>query len=82
MVKHQRISHVEGSLDTSQAIRRNLMEFWIGLSVGMQLGKVMADYLEKFFQAHGILDAATVEKAEEKIKRREEIGEIVGRLAD
>ncbi|MGA8831912.1 MAG: hypothetical protein ACLQT6_08715 [Desulfomonilaceae bacterium] len=58
------------------------MEFWIGLSVGMQLGKVIADYLEKFLQAHGILDPATVEKAEEKIERREEIGAIVDRLVD
>ena len=48
----------------------------------MQLGKVIADYLEKFLQAHGILDPATVEKAEEKIERREEIGAIVDRLVD
>jgi hypothetical protein len=58
------------------------VDFWIGLSVGMQLGKVIADYLEKFFQAHGILDPDTVEKAEEKIARREKIGAIVDRLVE
>ena len=69
-------------MDTSRALRRNLVEFWIGLSVGMQLGKVIADYLEKVFQAYGILDPATLEKAEEKIERREEIGAAVDRLVD
>jgi hypothetical protein len=69
-------------LDTAQSLRRNLVEFWIGLSVGMQLGKVIADYLEKFFQANGILDPATVEKAKEKIERREKIGAIVDRIVD
>ena len=48
----------------------------------MQLGKVIADYLEKFFQANGILDPATVEKAKEKIERREKIGAIVDRIVD
>ncbi len=58
------------------------MEFWIGLSGGMHLGRVIADYLEKFDVAHGLLDPASAEKAKEKIKRRGEIGEIVGRLVD
>ena len=58
------------------------MEFWIGLSVGMHLGKVIAEYLEKFVAAYGLLDPATAEKAKEKIERRAEIGEIVERLVD
>jgi hypothetical protein len=58
------------------------MEFWIGLSVGMHLGRVIADRLEKFYEDYGLLDAASAEKAKEKIKRRGEIGEIVGRLVD
>ena len=40
------------------------MEFWIGLSVGMHLGKVIAEYLEKFGKAYGLLDTAAAEKAE------------------
>jgi hypothetical protein len=58
------------------------MEFWIGLSVGMHLGRVIADYLEKLELAHGLLDFATAEKVREKIRRRGEIGEIVGRIVD
>lgn len=56
------------------------MEFWIGLSVGMHLGKVIADYLEKFVEAYGLLDPATAEEAKEKIERRGELGEIVESL--
>ena len=58
------------------------MEFWIGLSVGMHLGRVIADRLEKFDEEYGLLDATSAEKAKEKIRRRGEIGEIVGRLVD
>jgi hypothetical protein len=36
------------------------MEFWSGLSVGMHLGKVIADYLQKFVEAYGLLDATTL----------------------
>jgi len=56
------------------------MEFWIGLSVGMHLGKVIADYLEKFVEAYGFLDPATAQKPKEKIERRGEIREIVEKL--
>jgi hypothetical protein len=38
------------------------MEFWIGLSVGMHLGKLLAQYLEKFGVAYGLLDQGTAEK--------------------
>jgi hypothetical protein len=41
------------------------MEFWIGLSVGMHLGKVIADYLEKFIEAYGLLGSATIKEIEE-----------------
>jgi len=58
------------------------MEFWIGLSAGMHLGKVIADYLEKFVEAYGLLDRATAEKGKEKIERRGEIGAIVDRLVN
>jgi hypothetical protein len=58
------------------------MDFWIGLSVGMHLGRVLADYLEKFGKSYGLLDAETVEKAEEKIQRRRELGAIVEELVD
>jgi hypothetical protein len=58
------------------------MEFWIGLSVGMHLGKVVAEYLEKFVEAYGLLDPATAEKAKEKIERRAEMGAIVETLVE
>jgi hypothetical protein len=58
------------------------MEFWIGLSVGMHLGKVIADYLEKFVEAYGLLDRDTAEKAKEKIARRGEIGEMLEKLVE
>ena len=38
------------------------MEFWVGLSVGLHLGKVIADYLEKFIAAYGLLDATTLKE--------------------
>ncbi len=58
------------------------MEFWIGLSAGMHLGKVIADSLEKFVEAYGLLDRTTAEKGKEKIERRGEIGAIVDRLVN
>jgi hypothetical protein len=36
------------------------MEFWVGLSVGMHLGKVIADYLEKFIETTGLLSETTL----------------------
>ena len=62
--------------------RRGFMEFWIGLSIGMHLGKVIAEYLEKLVETFGLLDAASEEKAKAKIERRAEIGEIVEELVD
>jgi hypothetical protein len=41
------------------------MEFWIGLSVGMHLGKILAQYLEKFGVAYGLLDQRTAGKVRE-----------------
>jgi hypothetical protein len=58
------------------------MEFWIGLSVGMHLGKVIAEYLEKLVAAYGLLDPVTAEKVKEKIQRRGEMGEVVEELVD
>jgi hypothetical protein len=58
------------------------MEFWIGLSVGMHLGKVIAEYLETVCKAWGLLDAESAEKAEEQIERRSKIGTIVGELVE
>ncbi len=47
------------------------MEFWIGLSVGMHLGKLIAQYLEKLGNAYGLLDKKTDEKAN-KLEDEEE----------
>ena len=41
------------------------MEFWVGLSVGMHLGKIVADYLQKFVDAYGLLDATTLKEINE-----------------
>jgi hypothetical protein len=41
------------------------MEFWIGLSVGMHLGKVLADYLQRFVDAYGLLDTKTLGEIKE-----------------
>ncbi len=54
------------------------MEFWIGLSVGMHLGKVIADYLEKLVEAYGLLDAAT----RQEIKEIEELEASVSPIID
>ncbi|MGB6065812.1 MAG: hypothetical protein WBG50_13490 [Desulfomonilaceae bacterium] len=49
------------------------MEFWIGLSVGMHLGRVIAENLEKIVKTYGILSPTTckeigeIEAAEGKI---------------
>lgn len=58
------------------------MEFWIGLSVGMHLGKIIADYLEQIVEAYGLLDKATVEKAEKKIARRSEVSALVDEIVE
>ncbi len=47
------------------ASRGSVMEFWIGLSVGMHLGKIIADYLERFIETYGLLDDATVKEIKE-----------------
>jgi len=58
------------------------MEFWIGLSVGMHLGKVIADYLEKFVDAYGLLDPKTVGKIGDVVAGVEEVGSDLDALAD
>ncbi len=52
------------------------MEFWIGLSVGMHLGKVIADYLQKFIKAQGLLDETTLKEIDEIEEAAKEIGSI------
>jgi hypothetical protein len=37
------------------------MEFWIGLSVGMHLGSVVAKHLERFIEERGLLSPQTCE---------------------
>jgi hypothetical protein len=53
------------------------MEFWIGLSVGMHLGKVLADYLQRFVDAYGLLDATTLTKIKELEAAEGEICSVV-----
>ena len=52
------------------------MEFWVGLSVGMHLGKVIADYLQKFIKTHGLLDATTLKEIDEIEAAAKEISSI------
>ncbi len=54
------------------------MEFWIGLSVGMHLGKVIADYLQKFVEAYGLLDATTLKE----VKEIEDVESEISLIAD
>jgi len=56
------------------------MEFWIGLSVGMHLGKVIADYLQKFVEAYGLLDATTLKEVKEIEDVESEISSIADEL--
>jgi hypothetical protein len=58
------------------------MEFWIGLSVGMHLSGVIADYLQKFGEAYGLLEPTTVRKID-KIKDVEHrVSSLVERVVD
>jgi hypothetical protein len=60
--------------------RKSVMEFWIGLSVGMHLGKVIADYLQKFVEAYGLLDATTLKEVKEIEDVESEISSIADEL--
>jgi len=51
------------------------MKFWAGLAVDLHLVRVIADYLEKFEEDYGLLDATSADKAKERIRRHGEIGE-------
>ena len=58
------------------------MEFWIGLSVGMHLGRVIADYLEKFVEAYGLLEPDKIEGIKEIEVLEDEIGSLVDKAVD
>lgn len=58
------------------------MEFWIGLSVGMHLGGVLARYIEKFAVAYGLLTEEGREEIEEIEAATREIGKIVEAAAE
>jgi hypothetical protein len=57
------------------------MEFWIGLSVGMHLGRVIADYLEKFIDAYELLPAETVKKITELQQAEDEVSSVIDAVA-
>lgn len=58
------------------------MEFWIGLSVGMHLGKVIAEYLEKFGEAYGLLESKTAERIDRIEAIANKMGSLVDRVAE
>jgi hypothetical protein len=53
------------------------MEFWIGLSVGMHLGRVIAEYLEKIADAYGLLPPETASRITELEQAGEKLGAII-----
>ncbi len=58
------------------------MEFWIGLTAGMHVGKVIADYLEKIVEYCGLLDHETIEEIKEIEEEEKELLEAIGGMAD
>jgi hypothetical protein len=58
------------------------MEFWIGLSVGMHLGKILADYLEKFSAACGLPGQETFKSLDGFAEAAREMGEIIDEVAE
>lgn len=58
------------------------MEFWIGLSVGMHLGKVLAGYLEKFGVAYGLLSEQSQKDLQEVGMATREITELIEEVAE
>jgi len=58
------------------------MEFWIGLTAGMHLGKVIADYLAKFVEYCGLLDSGTIEEIKEIEEEEKELFEAVDGMTD
>jgi hypothetical protein len=58
------------------------MEFWVGLSVGMHLGKIIADYLQKCVDASGILSPEAREEIAEIEKVEGRISSIVDRVVE
>jgi hypothetical protein len=58
------------------------MEFWIGLSVGMHLGRILAGYLEKFGMAYGLLSEETCKEIDEIEEATRGIGVIIAEVAE
>ncbi len=58
------------------------MEFWIGLSVGMHLGKVIADYLGKCVEALGLLDPETCKEIKEVEELEASLSPIIDGMVD
>jgi hypothetical protein len=58
------------------------MEFWIGLSVGMHLGRVLAGYLERFGMAYGLLGEEICQEVNEIEEAAREIGQLVEEIAE
>ena len=53
------------------------MEFWIGLTAGMHLGKFIAEYLEKLVEYYGLLSPGTMEEIREIESEENELLETV-----
>jgi hypothetical protein len=58
------------------------MEFWIGLSVGMHLGRVLAGYLEKFGIAYGLLSEQSQKELTEVGMATSEITALIEEVAE
>lgn len=58
------------------------MEFWIGLSVGMHPGKVIADHLEKIVETFEILDPETCEEIKDIEELVSSVSPIIDEMVD
>lgn len=57
------------------------MEFWIGLSAGMHLGRVIAEYLQKLIDAYGLLPPSTIDRITKLERAGDEVSSIIDDLA-
>jgi hypothetical protein len=56
------------------------MEFWVGLSLGMHLGRIIADVLEKIGREYGLLDTKAEHEIEQIEKLETEVMDVVEEL--
>jgi hypothetical protein len=53
------------------------MEFWMGILIGMHIGKIVADKLEDYCEQEGIISPETHHLLDEIEEVEEELGDIL-----